>query len=329
MVSKYLQEKIERSYDALRLGAKISATYYHAPLVITYSGGKDSDAILKLARECLGRDDFEVINSHTTVDAPPTVYHIREVFKGLQEDGIKTTIKNLPTKDQTQITMWDLYVKKKMLPTRTVRFCCKVLKEASTPHRIIATGVRSSESIKRRGRDVFSTCGKTKADALHFSLDHVREVFNEAVEDAKLQGVPLDTASPLDCTFIRQAKEKKSEIIQPIYDWSTTEVWEYIRDRDLPYCKLYDMGYSRVGCVGCPLSGPKEMTRDFTNFPQYKAAYLNVAKKILDILHAQGKHLRVIETPEEYLDWWINGKDRQMRGQMTIEQWMTEMEDKE
>lgn len=88
-----LKEKIQESYRVLRLGAEISKIYYKKPLIITYSGGKDSDVLLQLAKECLDPDQFEVLNSHTTVDAPPTVYHIREVFDDLEKDGIKTTIK--------------------------------------------------------------------------------------------------------------------------------------------------------------------------------------------------------------------------------------------
>lgn len=99
MITKELQEKINKSYEALKLGGAISKTYYHAPLIITYSGGKDSDVMLQLARECMKPDEYEVLNSHTTVDAPTTVYHIREVFKELNEAGVKTTIHNLPTKD--------------------------------------------------------------------------------------------------------------------------------------------------------------------------------------------------------------------------------------
>ncbi len=281
--------------------------------------------MLQLARECMKPDEIEVVNSHTTVDAPPTVYHIRDVFADLEKDGIKTTIKNMPTKDQTQVTMWDLSLKHKMLPTRTVRFCCRTLKEASTPNRIIATGVRAAESNGRKGRDAFATRGKkSKADAFFFSLEHVQEVFEEAIEDAEEQGVPLETKSPWDCTFIREAKENKDEIVNPIYEWSNHDVWEFIEDRKLKYCKLYDMGYSRVGCVGCPLGGSKSMEKEFADFPQYRKAYMNTAKKILEVLRKEGKTLDIGDTPEEYMDWWINGYNRQIRGQMSIEDWLGE-----
>lgn len=50
-----LQSKIEESYKVLQLAAEMSKLYYQAPLIITYSGGKDSDTVLQLAIECLKR----------------------------------------------------------------------------------------------------------------------------------------------------------------------------------------------------------------------------------------------------------------------------------
>ena len=100
-----LPEKIERSQKALRLAADMSKAYYGEPLIITYSGGKDSDVLLYLAEGCLNPDDFEVLNSHTTVDAPETVYHIRDTFKRLNAKGVKTTIDYHKKPDGTNETM--------------------------------------------------------------------------------------------------------------------------------------------------------------------------------------------------------------------------------
>ena len=146
MIHDYLQKKIDDSYDVLRLAAEMSKEYYKKPLIITYSGGKDSDVMLELAIECLEPNEFEVMNSHTTVDAPETVYYIKEKFKKLNEMNIKTTIQYLRYKDGSFKSMWNLIVKKDMPPTRLARYCCVELKETSTPNRIIATGVRASES---------------------------------------------------------------------------------------------------------------------------------------------------------------------------------------
>jgi len=39
--------------------------------------------------------------------------------------------------------------------------------------------------------------------------------------------------------------------LNPLADWSESEVWEYIRDRDVPYNALHDQGYRSIGCAPC------------------------------------------------------------------------------
>ena len=163
-----LSEKIKKAKRALKLAADMSKEYYGEPLICTYSGGKDSDVLLHLAESCLDVSEFEVLNSHTTVDAPETVIHIRETFKRLNDKGIKTTIHYPKDKDGNAISMWNLIPKKKIPPTRLQRYCCAVLKETSTPNRIAALGVRAAESTGRLGRDTFSTRGGTLKEAIFF-----------------------------------------------------------------------------------------------------------------------------------------------------------------
>lgn len=81
------KDKIEKTKESLKLAVEMSKKFYGKPLIITYSGGKDSDVLLHIARTTLKPDEFEVLNSHTSVDAPETVYHIREVFNEVREGG--------------------------------------------------------------------------------------------------------------------------------------------------------------------------------------------------------------------------------------------------
>ena len=154
-----LEEKVAQARKALRLAAEMSRTYYNDKLVLTYSGGKDSDVMLHLALSCLTVDDFEVINSHTGIDAPPTVKHIRNTFEKLNKSGIKATIHIPRYPNGKQISMRSLIVKNVYPPTRTARYCCKYLKETSVPNRLCALGVRGAESSNRKGRDIFATRG--------------------------------------------------------------------------------------------------------------------------------------------------------------------------
>ena len=39
--------------------------------------------------------------------------------------------------------------------------------------------------------------------------------------------------------------------VNPLADWSDQEVWSYIRANDVPYNRLYDQGYTSIGCAPC------------------------------------------------------------------------------
>lgn len=50
--------------------------------------------------------------------------------------------------------------------------------------------------------------------------------------------------------------------ISPILNWSDSEVWQFIKERNLPYCELYNQGFKRIGCIGCPVSYRKSFELD-------------------------------------------------------------------
>jgi phosphoadenosine phosphosulfate reductase len=39
--------------------------------------------------------------------------------------------------------------------------------------------------------------------------------------------------------------------IAPLAAWSKDQVWDYIREYELPYHPLYDLGYTSIGCAPC------------------------------------------------------------------------------
>lgn len=303
-----LAKKIEESKKILRLAADMSQKYYKEPLVIGYSAGKDSDCLLHLAETTLKPNEFEVLNSHTSVDYPESVYHRNEVFKRLNDKGIKATVFYPRDKDGNHITMWNLILKRNMLPTRISRSCCSVLKETSTPNRIAVLGIRAAESVGRQGRDVFQIRGNTKRDALFFSYEHAEEVHREAQE--------INDPN-WDCTLIKTMKEQKDTIVLPIYEWEDRDIWDYIRMNNIKYNPLYDRGWTRVGCIGCPMASYKQRMKQFAAYPTYKQAYIHACDKLLEQWKTKGKESE-FKNGEEMFSWWIEEGKHTVKGQLSL-----------
>lgn len=103
------------------------------PIEVCYSGGKDSDVILELAR--MSGIPFEAIYKQTTIDPPGTTAHVKA-------QGV-TIVR--PKKTFFQL------VEDNGCPSRFSRFCCAKLKEYKIHDRAIQ-GIRRSESTKRAQR---------------------------------------------------------------------------------------------------------------------------------------------------------------------------------
>lgn len=304
-----LEKKIEESKKILRLAADMSFKYYGEPLIICYSSGKDSDTLLHLAETTLKPHEFEVINSHTSVDYPEAVYHRNDVFKRLNEKGIKATVIYPRDKNGNHITMWNLILMRNRLPTRLARHCCAVLKETSTPNRLAAMGIRADESNGRKGRDVFGIRAEKKSEAHFYSYSHTEEVHREAQE--------IDDPN-WDCTLIKTMKEHKDTIVSPLYYWSDEDVWDYIRQNNIEVCVLYEkLGLDRLGCIGCPMATYKQKMKQFAYYPTYRQAYVNACNKLLEQWKKKGKQTEW-KTGEEMFNWWIQAYEHSVKGQLNL-----------
>lgn len=280
-----------KAIERLKLAAEMSETYYGKPLIVTTSGGKDSDVCIALARAAGIR--FEVQHNHTTADAPETVRHVREQFKRLEGDGIKCTI-NWPTYKGQPVTMWTLIPQKLMPPTRLMRYCCSVLKEGGGAGRLITTGVRWAESANRKKkRGIYETMPRdnSKKVILNNDNDNTRRLF----ENCKLQA---------------------KRVCNPIIDWTDTDVWGYIHAEHIPMNTLYKCGFKRVGCIGCPMAGKRGMRFEFARYPTYARAYI----RAFDAMLAE-RTARSLPTEwavgTDVMHWWL--EDGVLPGQVEME----------
>ena len=165
-------------------------------------------------------------------------------------------------------------------PLRHQRWCCQEFKEGGGAGKLKITGVRAAESPRRREN---------------------WKVFQK-----------------FDPTRNHGESDKSSYMLNPIFDWSDDDVWQFIRGNKLPYCELYDEGYKRLGCIGCPMAGAKGVQRDFARWPVYERAWRRAFHRLWarrrDTKLTRGKRkgrqwpgFPTITTADELFDWWISG----------------------
>ena len=304
-----LTDKIKEAEEILRFASELSQYYYNEPIIISYSGGKDSDVMLDIARHCLKPSEFAVGYSNTTVDAPETYQHIRAVFKELEEEGIKT-IGRQPTYKGEPTSMYKLIPEKRMPPTRLVRYCCEILKEGSWGSNITCVGVREDESQGRKGRDIFAVLGKKKN---YYSPDHVKAQFENSKEDQKELNHGNNEVDAYDCKVIENLKKNKNIVVSPIYKFTENDVLRYIILRDVRINPLYNQGFKRVGCIGCPLAGDAGRKRELARYPKYKNMYIRAFDNMLRVRKERGLKDENWKTGLDVYRRWIGEDPKQIR----------------
>ncbi|MFZ5503172.1 MAG: phosphoadenylyl-sulfate reductase [Pseudomonadota bacterium] len=70
--------------------------------------------------------------------------------------------------------------------------------------------------------------------------------------------------------------------INPLLDWTNAEIWEYLRQNDVPYNKLHDRFYPSIGCAPCtrPVTPGEDIRsgRWWWEQPENKECGLHVGK---------------------------------------------------
>lgn len=283
-------DKEKKAIERLKLASNMSLQYYEKPLIVTTSGGKDSDVCIRLALNA--GIPFEVQHDLTTADAPETVYHVRNTFKRLENKGIKCSF-NYPTYKGKRATMWNLIPQKLLPPTRIMRYCCLVLKEQSGKDRMITTGVRWDESVRRKN---------TRA---------TYELFANKIENKILLNDNDDTRR-----LFENCQLKAKRIVNPVIDWTNRDIWNYIHSENIPMNPLYSCGFDRVGCIGCPMAG-KKRNLEFAKYPKYKENYIKAFDRMLEERKIRGKKTKW-KTGQEVFDRWIEKDVDIMEGQLNL-----------
>lgn len=237
---------------------------------LAFSGGKDSVTVKALAD--MAGVKYDAHYTVTSVD-PPELVRFVKTFPDVHFD--------FPVDDNGRVkTMWNIIGEgcHGMPPTRVVRYCCADLKESQGGDRFVVTGVRKDESVRRARTRSGLELGKNKT--------------------AKRELLDPDNPTP-EMMYHCQTYHRK--VLNPIVDWTTDEVWEFIKEYNVRYCCLYDQGWKRIGCIGCPMATREAREREFKRYPKYKENYIRAFDKMLK------KHpsKRAWKNGEEVFECWL------------------------
>ena len=289
-----VKDKVQIAIDRLKM-FEPEEGFYGA-----MSFGKDSQCVYHLCKMAGVKVDWHY--HITSVDPPELIRFGKKHYPDVKMDA-KHYDDGKPEhyyKDgrPKQITMWSLITDNTFPPTRKMRYCCAALKEPRGEGRVVLTGVRWAESANRKQtHGVVGFRGKPKgtkaiADEIgaEYKLNkHGEVIMNDDNDEAR--------------RMVEQCYRTRKTLVNPIVDWTGEDVWNFLNGNGIEHCGLYDEGFHRIGCIGCPMAGKRGQERYFERWPKYKALYLAAFRRLM------------VKEPEKYyswkdendmFDWWIN-----------------------
>ena len=266
-VSRPLARKLEHSVELLRKSEKMALRLDpENGFYLAFSGGKDSQCLYHVAK--LAGVRFKAHMNLTSVDPPEVIRFVK---------------RNHPDVEliKPKMSIYDMAKKKHLMPTRTLRWCCAEFKETSGAGKVTLIGIRKEESARRAKREEVSTFIKSK-------------ITNET----------FDQWSKHEEQMVTCVGGKDKILVSPIIYWTERDVWEFLNMNGIPHCELYDKGYTRIGCICCLMSQPRQKAKEIKRWPHVKYNWIKTIGWLID----NGYSDHNFTDAETGFRWWISGK---------------------
>lgn len=262
-----LASKIRYSIDLIRKSEKMALRLDpENGFYNTFSGGKDSQVLYHLVK--LSGVKHKTHMNLTSVDPPEVIRFVKTQYPDVELIKPKMSI-------------YEMAKKKHIFPTRRFRWCCAEFKEMSGAGKVTLIGVRKQESARRAKREEISTSIKG---------NRVEETFDQWSEHEE--------------KMVACVKGKDKILVSPIIYWTEMDVWEFLNVNNIPHCELYDQGYTRIGCICCPMSNPRQKRKEVERWPHVKRNWMKTIQWIID----NGYIDHNFSDAETGFRWWISGK---------------------
>ncbi len=129
----------------------------------------------------------------------------------------------------------------------------------------------------------------------------------------KQSGLVMNNDNDEARRVVEQCYRTTSTMINPIVDWTDSEVWEFLHHYGCESNPLYQCGHRRIGCIGCPMKGGKRMKSEFARYPKYRLNYVRAFDRMLETRNKKGLDNHSFWTDgESVMRWWVGDDPQQI-----------------
>lgn len=276
-----LRQKMNHTRDVILKALPLALKYDEKGFLCGFSGGKDSQALYHMMQLC--EVPFFAYFSPTSVDPAEVIMFGRKYYPEVKFNKIEESI-------------FTVFKRMKVLPSQKIRWCCSHFKERGGEGKVVCTGVRKAESVKRSKRNEIEVSGRKFSG----HMDEFEDWQEKSIR-RKMKNLNQDQFSDVKESEVRCINGKDKILLNPIIEWTSQDVWEFLNKVvEVPHCELYDQGWTRIGCICCPMASLKSTIRDEQRWPHVKEKWI---RAIMDVR----KESILGFTPPQFKIFTING----------------------
>lgn len=240
--------------QSLPLKAKISMTqqrirewyeYWDGQVFVSFSGGKDSEVLVHIVRDMY--PDVPAVFADTGLEFPEIKEFVRNtpnVTIVRPELSFKQVIEKygypVVSKEQAQ------WVERARGGNPDVM--------VEKIYGVRKTGEHSNFSLSPGWRHLFNAPFKISSQCCNEMKKKPMKKYTEETGRKPYVATMAAESKLRTQVWLHQgcnAFDAKKPVSKPMSFWLEQDVWDYIHENNLPYCKAYDMGYQRTGCIFC------------------------------------------------------------------------------
>jgi 3'-phosphoadenosine 5'-phosphosulfate sulfotransferase (PAPS reductase)/FAD synthetase len=220
--------------------------YYGGDVYVSFSGGKDSTVLLHMARELF--PDIPAVFTDTGLEFP----EIREFVRSIENvTWLKPTLPFFEvvkkygypciTKDQSHY----IYVFRGTKNEDTKRRYSEGINK---------DGSKTRFTVSKKWRYLFDAPFKISDQCCGVMKKYPFKKYEKKTGYKPIVGTMASESKLREKNYLEfgcNGFNKTRPMSTPMAFWNEQDVWDYIKLYNVPYSKIYDMGYTRTGCVFC------------------------------------------------------------------------------